>query len=230
MNSNVDRETATTTLETRHFQGVRAGVGLTPDEIFVDFPLPSPRYFRIRTGDHLVEGDVRRLTAAELESPRLRNWEIVGITPDRVVGLDRSDDGGGERTEWERSWVEEQLVRGGLSTDLTEFERVTVLRRGDRDDAAPGADDALGDDAPEADDALEEGAPGADDTLGGDAEPTPDGASSVLVVVFGNDGQKYLQEYAFVDPENDSDLRLERQDQALLELSADPRERLADAV
>ncbi|MFC4360117.1 hypothetical protein ACFO0N_19380 [Halobium salinum] len=218
MSTHIDRKTETTTLETRHYQGARAGVGLTPDEIYVDFALPSPRYFRVRRGDLLMEGDVRGRSRPEMESAHVRKWEVVEVTPDRVVGRTQNTD---EREEWERSWVEEQLVRGRLSTDLSDFERVTVVESGDYD-------------------------PDVDDT--GDTSGSP---STVLVALFGDDGKKYLRQYALVESEERegvksedgrvkegkedavgerTPIRLVREDQALLELSGTPRERLSSVV
>lgn len=123
----LDNTARGTTVRTLTIQGVRAGVGLDPDEIFVDFPLASPRYFRVRKGGVVQEGDARTRTAAEMEGVRLTKWEVVDITPDTVVGRDVET---GEEVRWERDWLENRLARGAFSTELTGFERVAVFQSG----------------------------------------------------------------------------------------------------
>ena len=71
----------------------------------------------------ILEGDIRSRKEEELESPSLRKWTIERIGPKTVVGTDQET---GEQHEWERESLEKQLAIGGLSTNLTDFDRVNV--------------------------------------------------------------------------------------------------------
>ena len=111
------------TLVSRTIEGVEALVGTDSGEIFIDVPAANPRYIRVRDGDVIQEGDVRSRTEEELASGSLEKWTIETIGPETVIGTDQES---GERREWDRESLEQQLAIGGLSTNLTDFERVNV--------------------------------------------------------------------------------------------------------
>lgn len=108
----------------RTIDGVEALVNTESGEIFIDIPAVTPRYISAEEGDVLREGDVRSRKQNELDSPTLRKWTITEIRPDAVVGTDQET---GERHEWERESLEKQLAVGGLSTNLTSFDRMSVV-------------------------------------------------------------------------------------------------------
>lgn len=127
-----------TTIEIREIQGTQVGVGTDPDELFLDLPINRPIYVRVSEGDHVQEGDVRARGSFELAeggdelaSTTLRTWEVVEIGPGTVVLRDLETDG---REERDREELEYDLATGVVSTNLTEFERVTVVRTGPWDD------------------------------------------------------------------------------------------------
>lgn len=111
-------------LISRTIEGVETLVNTEPAEIFIDVPALDARYIRVREGETVREGDIRSRTEAELESPPLRKWTIEEIGTETVVGTDRTT---GETREWDRESLERQLATGGLSTELTDFERVNVI-------------------------------------------------------------------------------------------------------
>ena len=110
-------------LISRTIDGVEALVNTESGEIFIDVPAENPQYIRVEEGDVIQEGDARSRTEEELESPTLRKWTIDQIGPKTVVGTDQET---GEQQEWERESLETQLAIGGLSTNLTDFDRVNV--------------------------------------------------------------------------------------------------------
>ena len=118
MSKNRNRELVTRTME-----GVETLVSTEPGEIFVDVPGSNSRYIRVEEGDTVQEGDIRSRTAEELESESLRKWTIETIGPETVIGTDQKT---GERHEWDRESLDQKLAIGGLSTNLTNFERATV--------------------------------------------------------------------------------------------------------
>lgn len=127
-----------TTIEIREIQGARVGVGTAPDEIFLDLPITRPIYVRVGEGDHLQEGDVRARGSfelaeggSELASTTLRTWEVIEIDPETVTVRDLATDG---REQWDREKLEHDLSTGVLSTNLTEFERVSVVETGPWED------------------------------------------------------------------------------------------------
>ncbi|WP_247000046.1 hypothetical protein [Halosolutus gelatinilyticus] len=118
-------------LEPRTIEGVEALVSTDSGEIVLDVPAANPRYIRIEEGDTVQEGDIRARTAEELASGSLRKWTIETIGPTTVIGTERET---GERREWDRESLERKLATGGLSTNLTDFERVNVSGQSDVDD------------------------------------------------------------------------------------------------
>lgn len=110
-------------LVSRTIEGVETLVSTESGEIFVDVPGTNSRYIRVEEGDTVQEGDIRSRTAEELESDSLRKWTIETIGPETVIGTDRET---GERREWDRDSLDRKLAIGGLSTDLTDFERVNI--------------------------------------------------------------------------------------------------------
>lgn len=134
-----------TTIEIREIQGARVGVGTAPDELFLDLPITRPIYVRVGEGDRLQEGDVRARGSFELAeggdelaSTTLRTWEVIEIGPETVTVRDLATDG---REQWDREKLEHDLSTGVLSTNLTEFERVSVVRTGSWDDDGDDEDD-----------------------------------------------------------------------------------------
>ncbi|WP_222920065.1 hypothetical protein [Natrinema sp. SYSU A 869] len=111
------------TLVSRTIEGVETLVSTESGEIFVDVPAANERYIRVEEGDTVQEGDIRSRTADELASESLRKWTIETIGPETVIGADQQT---GERREWDRESLDQKLAIGGLSTDLTNFERVKV--------------------------------------------------------------------------------------------------------
>ena len=119
-------------MESRTIEGTDALVNVESGEIFIDIPAASGRYIRVGEDDMVREGDIRSRAEGELESPSLRKWAIETIGPETVIGTDQET---GERREWDRTRLERQLATGGLSTNLTDFERVNVAdRSGDDSD------------------------------------------------------------------------------------------------
>lgn len=110
-------------LISRTIDDVEALVYPEPGEIFIDVPADEPQYIRVEEGDTIQEGDIRSHTEAELESPSLGRWTVERIGRKTVVGTDQDT---GERREWVRQSLEKQLAIGGFSTELTDFDRVTV--------------------------------------------------------------------------------------------------------
>ncbi|WP_254528073.1 hypothetical protein [Natrinema gelatinilyticum] len=110
-------------LVSRSIEGTEALVSTEPGEIYLDVPAANPRYIRVEEGDTVQEGDIRSRTAEELESESLAKWSIDTIGPETVIGTDRET---GQRREWDRESLEQKLAIGGFSTELTDFERVTV--------------------------------------------------------------------------------------------------------
>lgn len=107
----------------RTIEGTETLVSTESGEIFVDVPAANERYVRVVEGETVQEGDIRSRSAEELASESLRKWTIETIGPETVIGTDQET---GERREWEREVLDQKLAIGGLSTDLTGFERVKV--------------------------------------------------------------------------------------------------------
>lgn len=126
-------------LISRTIEGVETLVNTEPAEIFIDVPALDARYIRVREGETVREGDIRSRSEAELESPPLRAWTVDEIGTETVAVTDRAT---GETREWDRESLERRLATGGLSTDLTDFERVNVIGGigASRDDDAPESD------------------------------------------------------------------------------------------
>lgn len=127
-----------TTIVTREIQGVMAGIGLDEHEIFIDLPINRPIYIRVREGDHIQEGDVRArgtfelgTGGSELASTTLQTWVVEEIASDVVTVRDLTTD---EPEQWDRMECEENLATGVVSTNLTEFERITVIQTGPWDE------------------------------------------------------------------------------------------------
>ncbi len=132
-------ENPKTTIVTREIQGKTAGIGLDEHEIFIDLPITRPIYIRVGEGDHVQEGDVRArgtfevgTGGSELASTTLQTWVVEEITAETVTVCDLATD---EPAHWDRKECEENLATGVVSTNLTDFERVSVVRTGSWDDA-----------------------------------------------------------------------------------------------
>jgi hypothetical protein len=105
----------------RTIQGREALVYTDPDEIRVEWRVGRPVYFGVRAGDRIKDAD------RDVESPLIDEWEVVEITPDRVVGV---DDETGRRRKWDRETLERGLTVGNFATNLSAFERVAAHRVG----------------------------------------------------------------------------------------------------
>ncbi|WP_266080938.1 hypothetical protein [Haladaptatus caseinilyticus] len=116
--SNTNRKTVTRTIG-----GIEALVNTEVGEIFLDMPATSPRYIRVREGEHIQEGDVRTKSDREMASAGLSRWRVDSILPRKVIGTALKTD---ETEEWDREWIEQRLGTGEFSVDLTGFERVNV--------------------------------------------------------------------------------------------------------
>ena len=125
-------EDATRTLVPRTIEGTEVMVSTDAGELFLDVPASSPRYVRVGEGDTVQEGDVRSRNEQELASSGLEKWTIEAIGTDTVIGTDQKS---GDRREWDRRSLEKQLVTGGLSTNLTDFERVSVTQTDGQNDS-----------------------------------------------------------------------------------------------
>lgn len=194
---NTDTDSRTTTIRTQDIQGVRAGVGLTPDEIFIDFPLASPRYFRVRVGDVVTEGDIQSRSSSEMDSVGVERWKVVEITPESVIAQNIESK---EEVRWDRSWFEDRLARGTLSTNLTGFERITVVETESQD---------------------------ADDThRGRSGGESADADQQLTVLVYSNNGKKYIQTYQIVDSGKRDTIQLTDQDETLTTLDEGQRAEL----
>lgn len=170
---NETTEGRTTETTTRRFEGFDARFGTDPDEIYLELRLGSPAYVHLREGDYLQEGDAFHREQIGTDSPTLATWEVVDITPATVVGRDVAT---GEGVAMDRADVEQGLAVGRYSTNLTEFEWVSVYQVGDWDDYDP-------------------------DDEGSGTRYT--GRPYVAVVAYGDNGLTYGQRYRFVDPDAD---------------------------
>lgn len=122
------QETETERTETtERFEEFDARFGSTPDEIYVERRAGRPAYIRVREGDYVQEGDAFHREWLGVSSPALDTWKVVEITPDRVRG-EHVDTG--ESTEWGRTDLEKGLAVGRHSTNLTDFEVVSVYEAG----------------------------------------------------------------------------------------------------
>ncbi|WP_331232324.1 hypothetical protein [Natronorarus salvus] len=124
----------TRTLAPRTIEGTESLVSTDPGEIFLDMPATSPRYIRVREGEIVQEGDIRSRDERELESVALRKWNIEEIGTKTVIGTSTET---GEQREWDRESLEHRLGIGTFSTDLTNFERVSVTESEGEDDDHP---------------------------------------------------------------------------------------------
>lgn len=132
MNENTGSGSETTrTLVSRTIEGTDVLVSTEPGEIFLDIPATSPRYIRVEEGGVVQEGDVRGKSSMELESASLKKWRIAEIGSHTVRGVDLDS---GESREWDRKTLETRLGVGEYSTDLTDFERVSVTQAGGWDE------------------------------------------------------------------------------------------------
>ncbi|WP_435364697.1 hypothetical protein [Haloarchaeobius sp. DYHT-AS-18] len=148
----------------------------------------------------VAEGDIVKDADRDVESPLIKQWTVTEITPDRVVA-ERTQDGEVDIREWDRKEFEGKLVTQTYATNLTDFERVTVHQFGHW-----GLDEAE------------------------HSEHTYVGDPYVMVLAYGNNGEKYGRRYHFVTRENDTDLTLWRQDLAISNLPAERESTLDQRV
>lgn len=78
-------------------------------EISLSVEVGRPRFIRVGEGDRLWEGDRQPV------STTLHEWEVERVGEETVEVVDERT---GDRRAWDRSWVEQQLVAGAMSTNL----------------------------------------------------------------------------------------------------------------
>lgn len=194
--TDLDAETTTTT---RRLAGSEATVGTDPDEIAIELRAGRPSYIHVAEGHLIYEGDAAHRDHLGAEAPTVRTWTVETIAPDRVVGRDRATD---EPTEWDRGALEHGLAVGTYSTNLTDFERLSVHEVGRRDGGEPGDD----------------------------ASPfRHTGQPYVAVVAYGDNGLKYGRRYRFVE-DSSATLALWTQDEPVEHLASAVAERLDQRV
>jgi hypothetical protein len=147
-------------------------------------------------------GDRIRDGAGDIASAHIDEWEVVEITPESVVGEHVRT---GVRREWERKTLERGLVLGNYSTNLTEFDVVAVNAVGswetyDADAAADAGDLSF------------------------------HGPPYLMVIAYGDNGQKYSLRYRFVEPGNDVDVELFEEGPRIGKLGPDQRRLLDERV
>ncbi|WP_439027280.1 hypothetical protein [Haloarchaeobius sp. DT45] len=148
----------------------------------------------------VAEGDIVKHADRDVESPLIKKWTVTEITPDHVVA-ERVTDGEVDIREWNREEFERKLVTQTYATNLTDFERVTVHQFGHWDI-----------------DEVEHG------------EHTYVGEPYVMVLAYGNNGEKYGRRYHFVSRDRDTDVTLWRQDLAISRLPVELVDRLDERV
>lgn len=191
-------DSVSTTATTRRFESLDARFGTDPDEIYIEVRLGSPAYIHVREGQYLQEGDAFHRDQLGMDSPVLDTWEVVDVTSERVVGRDLDT---GERVEWSREEVEKGLAIGRYSTNLTDFEWVSVYQVGSWDEYDPDEDSGS----------------------------RYTGRPYVAVVAYGDNGLKYGRRYRLVEPDS-SDVVLWKQDVPRGGFSDEVAERLDERV
>lgn len=182
-----------TRIERRLVGGREVRVRLDPDRIHVAWRPNRAAYVAVDVGD------VVRDAASDIEATLVDEWRVTDITPDRVVGEHVRT---GERREWDRAELERGLVLGNYSTNLTDFELVTVHRVGSWAEYDPEASGGL----------------------------AYRGRPYVTVVAYGDNGLKYGRRYAFAAEGDDATLELAAEDAAVERLDARVRTRFDEVV
>lgn len=189
--------TTTTTTTTRRFQGFDARFGTDPAEIHIELRLGSPSYIHVRVGDLLQGGDAFHRDRI-YESPRLATWEVMEITPEEVVATHVTS---GEEVTMARDEVERGLAVGRYSTNLTDFEWISVYQVGRWADYEDGADTGT----------------------------QYTGRPYVSVVAYGDNGRKYGRRYRFTEPDS-SELVLWKEDRPARGFTPEVAARLDERV
>lgn len=189
----------TTTKTIKRIKGIDARFGTDPDELRIELRMGSPSYIHLKVGDYLQEGDAFHREQLGLTPPTLDTWEVIEITPELVVGRDIDT---GEEVAWDRAQVETGLAIGEYSTNLTDFEWISVYQVGDWDDYDPDEEDS-----------------GTRYT----------GRPYVSVVAYGDNGLKYGRRYRFVEPES-TELTLWKADRPLRGFPEEVEARLDERV
>ncbi len=186
-------------IERRTIQGREALVGLASDEIHIQWQPTRPTYLGVHVGDRIKDA------ATDQSSVRIDEWEVVEITPDDVVGTHEHT---GDRRTWSRATLERDLAFGTYATNLTCFERVSILPFGDWErydsDSDHGTDPQH--------------------------ELAYHGRPYVMVAVYGDNGEKYGLRYAYADTENRSTLLLRAADPNVTRLPSPLRSALDETV
>ena len=207
-------------VERRTIQGRTVLVHGHPDRVFVERQAGQPVSVGVRVGDRLKAAD------ADVSAPRIAEWTVTEITPDRLVGEQVRT---GERRAFDRERVERGLVVGNYATNLSAFVRVAVHAVGrpvDEHDDEPGTADGT------------DGTDGTDDTDGADG--TDDGPvhgtgapreqPHVTVVAYGDNGRKYGLRYRSVGRGDDRRLTPWDESPPVRALDADLRAELFAAA
>lgn len=192
-------EDRTTTATTKRLKGYDARFGTDPEEIYIELRMGSPAYIHVKEGDYLQEGDAFHRDQLGIDSPILDTWEVIDITPESVVGRSLAS---GEEIAWDREEIETGLAVGTYSTNLTDFEWVSVYQVGswqDYDEEAEGTGLRYA------------------------------GRPYVSVVAYGDNGLKYGRRYRFVEP-GSTELYLWKQDEPAGGFREEIEKRLDDRV
>lgn len=192
-------ESATETTTTKRLEGFPARFGTEPDEIYLELRLGSPAHIHLREGDYLQEGDTFHREQLSLSSPTLATREVIEITPELVHGRELET---GEEVAWDREEIERGLAHGTYSTNLTDFEWISVYQVGRWRDVDTDADES---------DLRYRGRP------------------YVSVVANGDNGLKYGRRYRFVEPDA-TEIYLWKQDEPAGGFSDEAEDRLDERV
>ncbi|MFB6155465.1 MAG: hypothetical protein ABEJ22_06185 [Haloferacaceae archaeon] len=194
-----------TRIERRTLGGSEVSVHLAPDAVRVARRAGRPAYYGVRVGDRIKNA------ARDVSSPRVAEWRVTEISPERVVGEHVVT---GDVREWDRETLERGLVVGNVATDLSAFETVAVHRvdgRAARDETAAGVGDEgrveVGDEAGAA-------------SGGAVSDRTYRGAPYLTVVAYGNNGESYGLRYRFREA-GGRDVELRERDPSVGRLPAD---------
>jgi hypothetical protein len=170
----------------------------TPEELFIVVRPGRPMYIRVSPGDRIQEGDaVHRERMGETR--HLPTWEVTEITPSYVLGRAVDSD---EEKRWDREELERGLVVGRYSTDLTDFERISVIQTGRWS---------------EYDETREQ------------TGTRYNGRPYVTVVAYGDNGERYGRRYRLAEG-SESRLKLWTEDAAIDRFSNEVRSRLDERI
>lgn len=178
----------------RRYHETDAEYEQVPEEILITVRRGRPMYVRVSVGEYIQEGDAfhrERMSGGS----HLPTWEVTEITASTVLGRELATDA---EKRWDRDELERGLVVGRYSTNLTDFERISVLQTGQWSHY---------DESREATDRRYNSRP------------------DVTVVAYGDNGERYGRRYRFVEG-SDSRLELWSEDARIDRFSDEVRTRL----